>query len=328
MKIHRVVVSIVACAALAVAAGCGAPDPGAYPEDDITFIVPASPGGSTDPIARQFARQLETELGVSVIVQNRDGGGTTVGTNNVLQSRPDGYTIGMFIDSALALIPQLQDLPYEPGDAELLAGIADQPANLAVRADSPWQTAQEFLDDARANPGTIQVANSGAMAVTDLEVRKLAEAAGVDIQSVAFGGGGAEAFKALVGGQVDAVVGRAATFAGDVAAGNVRVLATFGDEPFAAAPGAVPTSELGFDVGDTPEVVGIGAPRGLPPQVRDRLVTATNAVAGSEEFQTFVRERGLRPRPQDPQEYQATIDRTRDAYAALLERTGLLEQAG
>lgn len=114
-----------------------------------------------------------------------------------------------------------------------------------------------------------------ALTVTDLEVRKLAEAAKIDIRSVAFGGGGAEAFKALVGGQVNAVAGRAATFAGGVDAGDVGVLATFGDRPFEAVPGAVPTGALGYHIGNTPEIVGIGAPQGLPPEVKTRLADAS-----------------------------------------------------
>ncbi|TCP55248.1 tripartite-type tricarboxylate transporter receptor subunit TctC [Tamaricihabitans halophyticus] len=328
MKIHSVVASAAASLTLVVAAGCTSSSPEDYPDDDVTFIIPAAPGGSTDPVGRAFARQLEAELGTSVVVKNRDGGGTTVGTNEVLQAEPDGYTIGMFIDSALALNPLQQDLPYEPDEAELIFGLAEQPANLAVPADAPWKSFADFISDAKKRPGEFQIANSGAQSVTDLEIRKLAKDAGIDVQSVPFGGGGSDALKALVGGQVDAAVGRVGTFAGDVEANNLRILATFRDKPFHAAPDATPTGELGLEIGNTPEYVGIGAPRELPPEVKKRLVEAAREVAESKQFQDFLRERGMEPSPQGPEEYQETINQTREEYSGLLKETGMPTKQG
>lgn len=117
-----------------------------YPDDEITMIIPFGPGGSTDPIGRQYAELLEDELDTTVAVVNREGGGAAVGTTELAQSSADGYTIGLCIDSSLALTPQLQDLPYEREDLELLAGLATQPANLAVRDDAPWENLEDFID--------------------------------------------------------------------------------------------------------------------------------------------------------------------------------------
>lgn len=294
-----------------------------YPNDEVTFVIPFAPGGSTDPIGREYAAHLEDVLGTSVAVLNREGGGGAVGTNEVLQAEPDGYTLGLCIDSSLALTPQLQDLPYSPEDAALIAGLVTQPANLAVAADSPWETLDDFVQYSKKNPGEVQLGNSGALSVTDLEVHKLADTMGTEIQSVAFAGGG-EALTALLGGRIDGVVGRGPTFAGSEKAGDIKVLGTYRDEGYPFLPEATPFAEAGVDMANTPEIIGICAPAGLPDDVKETLVDASLKVAESPEFTGWLEENGYIPTTMDPEEYAETIESYRDAYGEILKANDLL----
>ena len=112
-----------------------------YPNRDITFIVPYGPGGSTDPISRQFASQLEQALKVSVNVENKPGGSATIGTAAVIRAKPDGYTLGLTSNSVLAYQPLVNKaLAWKgPEDYQSIIKLVDLPTVIAVRADSPWR---------------------------------------------------------------------------------------------------------------------------------------------------------------------------------------------
>lgn len=316
--------SLPACAlSVIVLGGCGSiSGSDAYPQGEITMIIPFGPGGSTDPIGRQYAEHLEEELDTTVAVLNREGGGSVVGTTEVAQASPDGYTIGLCIDGSLALTPQLQDLEYSVEDFDLITALVTQPANLAVHADAPWQTLEEFVAYAQENPGEVQLGNSGAVSQTDLEIRKLADSLDTDIQSIDFAGGG-EALTALLGERIDGVIGRGPTFAGNVEAGEIRVLGTYNETEYSFLPDATPFAELGYDMPQTPEIIGICAPADLPDDVRDTLVEASQNVAANDEFNEFLEQNGYVPTPMTPEEYSEALDEYADVYAGIIEEHGL-----
>ena len=134
-----------------------------YPNRDITFIVPYGPGGSTDPISRQFASQLEQALKVSVHVENKRGGSATIGTAAVIRTKPDGYTLGLTSNSVLAYQPLVNKAIVwkGPEDYQSIIKLVDLPTIIAVRTDSPWHTFEDFMDAVRKNPGKIRAAVSG-----------------------------------------------------------------------------------------------------------------------------------------------------------------------
>ncbi|QVQ52276.1 tripartite tricarboxylate transporter substrate binding protein [Spiractinospora alimapuensis] len=316
--------SLPACALSVVAlAGCGSiSGSDEYPQGEITMIIPFGPGGSTDPIGRQYAEHLEEELDTSVAVLNREGGGSAVGTTEIAQASPDGYTIGLCVDGSLALTPQLQDLEYSVDDLELITALVTQPANLAVHADAPWQDLEEFVEYAQENPGEIQLGNSGAVSQTDLEIRKLSDALDTDIQSIDFAGGG-EALTALLGGRIDGVIGRGPTVAGNVEAGELRVLGTYNETEYPFLPDATPFAELGYDMPQTPEIVGICAPADLPDDVRDALVEASQNVTENADFNEYLEQNGYVPTPMPPEEYSESLEEYIDVYGEIIEEHDL-----
>ena len=141
-----------------------------YPNRPITFVVPYGPAGSTDPISRQFATQLEKVLGVEVNVENKPGGSGTIGFGIVARAKPDGYTIGLATNSILAYQPLVnQSLTFKTPDAyQPIAKLGEMPVILVVRADAPLKTFEEFLEHVRKNPNKVRASVSGLRTVPDL----------------------------------------------------------------------------------------------------------------------------------------------------------------
>lgn len=282
-------------AAFVLAMFCAAPAfAQSYPNRDITFIVPYAPGGSTDPISRQFAGQLAKELNVTVNVENKPGGSATIGTGQVIRSKPDGYTIGLTSSSVLAYQPLVnKTLTWKsPEDYQSIVSLVDLPAIITVKADSPYKTFEDLLNAARKNPGKVRVAVSGYRTAPDLVIQELNKVAKVRLATVPFTGGGAEALVALLGGRVEAVSGYAPTVRAHVAAGTVRVLASFSKEKYAVFPDAESVVQAGYNV-TLPADYSIVGPKGMPKEVLDKLLPASLKVANSKEFAEFASKMGL-----------------------------------
>ena len=282
-------------AAFVLAMFCAAPVfAQSYPNRDITFIVPYSPGGSTDPISRQFAGQLAKELNATVNVENKPGGSATIGTGQVIRSKPDGYTIGLTSNSVLAYQPLVnKTLTWKsPEDYQSIVSLVDLPAIITVKADSPYKTFEDLLNAARKNPGKVRVAVSGYRTAPDLVIQELNKVAKIRLATVPFTGGGAEALVALLGGRVEAVSGYAPTVLAHVAAGTVRVLASFSKEKYAIFPDAESVVQAGYNV-TLPADYSIVGPKGMPKEVLDKLLTASLKVANSKEFAEFANKMGL-----------------------------------
>lgn len=265
-----------------------------YPSRDITFIVPYGPGGSTDPISRQIASQLEKELKGSINVENKPGGSATVGVGQVIRSKPDGYTIGLSSNSALAYQPLVnKSISWKsPADYQSIVTLVKLPAIITVKADSPYKTFQDLVEAARKNPGKIRVAVSGYRTAPDLVIQELNKVANIRLATVPFTGGGGEALIALLGGRVEATSGYAPTVKAHVQAGTVRVLAAFSKDKYFMFPEAQSVVQAGYNV-TLPADYGVVAPKGLPKDVLDKLVNAALKVGKSDEFAKFAASQGL-----------------------------------
>ncbi len=267
-----------------VATGCSTASPGeveaAYPSQDITLVVPYAAGGASDLSARALATEMETTLGVSIIVENRTGGAGAVGLSFLAGASPDGYTIGYMPVETTML--GLQGYVIQPDDYELLGQMVSVPATIAVPASSPYQSLDDLIAAAEAAPGTITVSNSGAGSIWNATTTALGEAAGVEFRPIPFDGG-APAVTAAVAGDVDAVVAGISETSVPAADGTLRVLAVFSDATSDALPGVETAQTLGYDV-----IIGgwgaIGAPSGLPDEVRTALADAVAEAAQSQSF--------------------------------------------
>jgi tripartite-type tricarboxylate transporter receptor subunit TctC len=262
----------------------------AYPQRDITFVVPFAPGGSTDPIARQFVSQLEKVLPANINIENRPGGSATIGTGSVVRAAPDGYTIGLATNSALTYNPLfISGLAYKsPDDYQSIVKLGDQLTILVVRADAPWKNFEEFMADVKKTHGKIRASVSGLGTSGGLALQQFNKVAGVKITPIPFTGGGGEALVALLGGRVEASVGTVVSSKAHVEAGKLRVLAVFKKGKYDLYPDATPIADAGYDVTLTSAYYVI-APKGMPKDVQDKLAKASLQVVRSDEFLKFVK---------------------------------------
>src|SRR5690606_32645927 len=278
---RRAMLATVAMAALALAgcAGGGEASGGdAYPDDDVTLIVQAAAGGGSDLSARALASELEPILGVSVVVENRPGAAGSTAMQYVADAKPDGYTIG-FVPVEVAMLKHL-NYDVDPADYDFLGQIMLGPGVLSVPVDSPYQTLEDFVAAAKAQP--LAVGTSGAGSIWEAAAMGLARETGAQLTPVPFDGE-APAIAAVAGGQIDAAVGGGAATSAAYAEKQVRPLAVFHSERHPLMPDVPTAAEAGYPL-EFGGWGGIYAPKGLPPEVRSKLESAIQQAANSPSF--------------------------------------------
>jgi tripartite-type tricarboxylate transporter receptor subunit TctC len=272
----------------------GGGEAGAWePNRPITYIIPYGTGGSTDPIGRQFASQLSEELGVEVVVENREGGAATIGTTAIVTAQPDCYTIGLSNHTALANQPQLNpDLPFQTTDDYTpLIKLGDIPVVLAVHADTEWQDLESFFTDVEASPNGIGYATSGEGGTPDTNAKLLEIRSGLELNRVPFSGGGGEALTAAVGGEIESIGTFYPSMRGFVESGDLRPLGIFLDREYPLLPD-LPLIGEEHEGASMPAAYYSIAPANLDESCRDTLVEVSKKIVESEEFQQFADENG------------------------------------
>ncbi len=269
----------------------------AFPERGrpITLIVPYTPGGGVDFVARATAAGMERELGVPVAVVNRPGGGAQVGLSSMLRSRPDGYTLAMVVKPTVLshYLDATRNAGYTRASFQPIAHLYSVRYALAVRTASPFQDFRALVAAARANPEGLNVADAGIMTAPHVMLRQLERAAGVRFTSVHFNGG-APAMNALIGGHVDAMTGGGSDFVPALRTGQVRVLATTTEAEDPLLPGVPTMRSMGVDVIFS-TATGIAAPAGTPADVVAVLEAALARIAATEGWQQALLGSGITP---------------------------------
>ena len=266
-----------AAAALTLAAG---PAPADYPEGPIRLIIPAGAGDDTDFNARMMSNYLEEELGQPLPVVSMPGAAGTIGAREVLNSEPDGYT-ALLYHGAMQVSEAAGMSEFGWKDFEFVA-IAGQETGsmIVVPANAEWQSLDVLIEDARANPGTVDLtANIGATAYL---IAKLFEAEGAVLNLVNVGGA-ADRLKAVLGGNVAALQNPYAQVRDYLASVELRALVAVTDERIAAAPDVPTAKELGYDVALQFNYF-ILLPEGTPQEIVDRFGAAVEAVAENPDY--------------------------------------------
>jgi len=273
----------------------------AYPDKPIRLVVPFAPGGGTDTIARTLAAGMSTELGKQILIDNKPGAGTILGTDAVAKSAPDGYNIVIATfahavnPSLVAKLPYPQDKAFAP-----ITLIAKGPNVLVVRADSPYKTVNDIVDAARAKPGTLTYASQGNGTSAHLAGEMLTNLAGIQMTHVPYRGAG-PAITDLMGGQVDMIFGTAAAVSPFVQSGKLRAIAVTSPQPSPSLKG-IPTIAATVPGYAVESWYGLYAPAGTPPDVIQKLSAAAKKAARSPEFAKRIEQEGLEVTASDPAE--------------------------
>jgi len=248
-----------------------------YPTRSISMVVAFPPGGVADNTARPVAAALERILKQPVAVINKAGAAGAVGYQTAATSKPDGYTLLMALVS-VSVLPEVDKLFGRPPNytRDQFTGIARinaDPSMLVVRADTPWKTLKEFVDDAKKKPGEIVFSSSGLYGAAHVPMEMLMQASSIKLRHLPTTGGG-PMMNAILGGHSQAVMTPVSLAVAHIKAGKLRLLAHTGTAPVAAYPDVPSLKSLGYDVEYT-AWAGLVAPAKTPPQVIKILRDAT-----------------------------------------------------
>jgi tripartite-type tricarboxylate transporter receptor subunit TctC len=319
-------------AALALALALLVPPPAAaqdaYPTRAITIVAPFPPGGVADLTARPVAVALEKVLKNPVGVVNKTGAAGAVGMQHVATSKPDGYTLLLAL-SSISIIPEADKLFGRPpaftvDQFEPIALVSADPTVLVVRAESPWKTAREFVEDARKRPGQISYSSSGVYGTLHMAMELLSHAAGIKLRHVPYQGAG-PALTAILGGHVDALASGPAVVLPHIKAGKLRALAGWGDRRVAALPEVPTFRELGFPDAEFYIWAGVFAPKGVPAPALGRLREAMRQVVADPDFKAAMDKLQTPIAFKQGEEFQRFFDADAARLAEGVRRVGRIE---
>jgi tripartite-type tricarboxylate transporter receptor subunit TctC len=290
----------------------------AYPQRPVRIIVPYPPGGGTDVFSRLLAAQMEREFGQSLIVDNRAGGGSTIGTQAVAIAQPDGHTIGM-VDSAFVTNPGLfkDKLPYDTRkDFIPVSLLSRTQLVLCVLPSSPFTTAQELIAYAKANPGKLTFASAGIGTGIHLAAEQLRQATGIDVVIVPYRGG-APSLADFLSGKVDFTFGAVPTIRPHILAGKARGLAvTRGRAP--QLPDIPSMEEVGLGNVDSASEMGLIVPAATPAAIVEKLQRSSVTAVKDPAFRDNLLERGFQPIGTTTDEFRAHIDREIEKWIRII----------
>lgn len=286
----------------------------AYPEQDITFIVPYSAGGGTDVLAREMGPMLEEELGVSVIVENQPGGQTIPALNRVSQA-DDGYTI-VFEGALIAGLSARDIEDTGPDEYTPIAIPQADPMALTVPADSPYETLEDFVAAAEAEPDSLQVSTSAAGGVNHAAMTLLRDQ-GLPIDIIPFSEGTAPAVTAMLGGEVDAVSAPPAAALDHVEAGDARILGVGSEEPLESLPDVATFADAGFEGPYVKAFRVVLASPNVDDAVTTTLEEAFLAVYERDDFQEFLASNSFQPLEHGHEDSISFLDEQVDLYQSI-----------
>jgi tripartite-type tricarboxylate transporter receptor subunit TctC len=301
----------------------------AFPDRPITMVVPYAAGGSSDILARLLGERLARTLGQPIVVDDRAGAGSRIGTELVAHAAPDGYML-LLADMPHTIVPAIQKgVRYDPvQDFTPIGLIGTASMVLFVHPAVPAATIQDFVALAKADPGRITVASGGIGSTTHLTAELFQQGTGTKLLHVPFRGAG-PALTDLMAGHVQSGFTTLATASAALESGAVRALAIAGGQRLASRP-AIPTlREAGIDL-----VVehwwGVLAPAGLPPAVAARLTAELRAVLDTAEFATRLAPLGVAPThvapDVAPDQFRALIASDTARWADIVKAAGITVQ--
>jgi tripartite-type tricarboxylate transporter receptor subunit TctC len=295
-----------------------------YPSKPLKMIIPYPPGGGNDTLGRLFAAKLGERIGQPVVVENRPGAGTIIGTEAAAKSPPDGYTILLSSIATHALSPNLYaKVPYDPiRDFAPITLLGIAPTVLVVPADLPAKDLAELVAAAKAKPGGLGYASGGNGTPPHINGEVFKSVAGVDLLHVPYKGGG-PALVDLMAGRVQVMLDTAASAMPHVRSGKLRALAITGAKRSPEYPDIPTFAEAGLPGYDTNAWYSVHAPAGTPPEVVRRLNAELVASLKEPDVQARFKQLTTEPVGNSPEEFAAFVKAELDKYARVIKGAGI-----
>jgi len=282
-----------------------------YPSKPVKFIVPITPGGSNDVLARTIAQKLSDQWKQAVVVENRPGGGMNLGSDMVAKSAPDGYTWLLGANNIFVTNPHVGKMPFDVfKDLAPVTTVAIVPFVLAVNANFPAKNVAELVEYAKKNPNALNYGSSGNGSPQQLAAEMLSHVAGIKMQHVPYKGA-VPAITDLLGGRIQVFIGAVNSLLPHVKDGKLRLLAGAGGKRFAAFPELPAIAEtvpgVALDVW-----LGVFMPTGVPKEILTKVNADIAQVLQSPEVRTSLAAQGIEPITSTPEALAQTI---RDDHA-------------
>ncbi|RJR39464.1 MAG: tripartite tricarboxylate transporter substrate binding protein [Desulfobacteraceae bacterium] len=286
-----------------------------FPDRPINVIINFGAGGATDVVARALAKQAEKELGVSLMIANKPGGGGTVGVTEVARAKPDGYTLGSITMSTVTIVPFQRKVPYDyQNGLDYLLGFGRFEYGIAVKAGSPYKNIDDLVQAARKNPEKVTFATIGYPAA--LVAGYLEQKENVQFAFVPFPMGPGSAV-AVVGGHVDFFVSSPSTMRPFLESKDIRVLAVAAPERWSICPDAPTMKEVGYDI-DASSWVGLAAPAGIPPERLEQLRKAFKNAFHDKDFQELAKKMDMVAPYMGGNEFKTFMDQKRREFEPII----------
>ncbi|MGE0312855.1 MAG: Bug family tripartite tricarboxylate transporter substrate binding protein [Lautropia sp.] len=293
----------------------------AWPDRPIRLIVPYPPGGPVDQLGRAIAPALGEKLGQSVVIENKSGAGGSIGLDATIRATPDGYTFGFGVPGAIAVLPHLQKVPYDPAKIEYLTTVARVPQVIVASPGFAGKDLKDLIAIAKKSPGKLNYASAGKATTTHLGAELLSQEAGIQMVHVPYKGA-TPAVTALLGNEID-------LFAADFPAvraflpKGIKVLAVSGSKRIASLPDVPTTAEMGLPGVSVEGNYGIVAATGTPEPIKRKMYDALRAVLAMPEIRARIEGLGASPEPSTPEEYRALMESESKKWGAVIGKAGI-----
>lgn len=295
-----------------------------YPTKPIRWIVPYTAGGITDVVTRAVTAKMAADLGQSIVVDNKPGANSIIGSDLAAKSAPDGYTMLTVIAGYAANVTLYQGrLPFDPKKDLVpvsLAGIA--PLILTANNNFPAKDAKELIAYAKANPGKVNFGSSGIGAAAHLTTELLKQTAGIDMVHVPFKGT-APALQALMAGDIQILVDVPSTLMPHVRGGKIKALAMFSKQRIQGASEVPTMAEAGGPALEASTWVMFMAPGGTPKAIVDRVAAAAQKAVNQSDIKDRFNQIGIVPVGNSPAEAQKFLDDEVTKWATVITKAGV-----
>ena len=312
-------------AALVLLIGAAWPAAAEYPERALTILTGYPAGGMVDIVSRALAEGLKKKFPKGVAIVTRPGAGGSLAVAELVQAKPDGYTIILAPLSTLVIHPQLNDLPYKtPDDYDPIINVVSFYSVLVVKPDSPWKTIREFLDAGKASPGKLRVGTPGEGTSSHLNLEELKRLAGINFTHVPFSGWG-ESSPALLGGHIEGLVAQPGEVKPLVEGNKMRVLMVFQPKRHPAFPDVPTGKEMGWEA-----VSGVlftfVAPKWTPGPVQKYIHDAVKSAMDEPQFINTIKQRVIDIDYRAGDQLRADLWKEYRYHTEILTRLGMIKK--
>ncbi len=323
MKSARSLMKRLVAIALGVVAMQPLVAPAAFPDRPVRIVVPYPAGSNTDDLARALAAALTDRLGQPVLIDNRGGAGGTIGTQAVVQSAPDGYTLLLHTNAIVTEPAVKKNLPYDARrDLIPLSMVSESPNVLLVHPSMPVNSAAELIAYARANPGKVNFGSSGPGTLIHMATEHFKALAGIDIVHVPYRGG-AQSQPALMAGEVQMLIDPLPSSRVLAASGRVRALAVTSRERTNLWPDLPTVAESGLPAYESTVWFGLFLPAGTPADAVGRLSKEVQGALAAGPAREQMLKRSATPVGDSPEQFRAKVAAEFDRWKRIAESAAL-----